>query len=36
MSSILVAIVCFVMGRWVRGFVEIKILDQRWMLLKMI
>ena len=30
------AIVCFGRGRWVRGFVEIKILDQYLTLLKMI
>ena len=28
MSALLVAIVCFWRGMWVRGFVEIKILDQ--------
>ena len=28
MSALLVAIVCFGRGRWMRGFVEIKILDQ--------
>ena len=36
MSAPLVAIVCFGKGRWVRGFVEIKILDQTLTLLKMI
>ena len=37
MSALLVAIVCFGRGRWVmRGFVEIKILDQNLTLLKMI
>ena len=37
MSALLVAIVCFGRGRWVmRVFVEIKILDQNLMLLKMI
>ena len=36
MSVLLVAIVCFGRGRWVRGFVEIKILDQNLTLLKMI
>ena len=36
MSALLVAIVCFGKGRWVRGFVEIKILDQNLTLLKMI
>ena len=36
MSALLVDIVCFGRGRWVRGFVEIKILDQNLMLLKMI
>ena len=35
-SVLLVAIVCFERGRWVRGFVEIKILDQNLTLLKMI
>ena len=35
-NAILVAIVCFERGRWVRGFVEIKILDQNLTLLKMI
>ena len=33
MSALLVAIVCFGRGRWVRGFVEIKILDQNLKLL---
>ena len=33
MSALLVAIVCFGRGMWVRGFVEIKILDQNLMLL---
>ena len=36
MSSLLVAIVCLGWGRWVRGFVEIKIFDQNLTLLKMI
>ena len=36
MSALLVVIVCFGRGRWVRGFVEIKILDQNLTLLKMI
>ena len=36
MSALLVAIVCFGRGRWVRGFVEIKIFDQNLTLLKMI
>ena len=36
MGALLVAIVCFGRGRWVRGFVEIKILDQNWTLFKMI
>ena len=36
MSALLVAIVCFGRGRWVRGFVDIKILDQNLTLLKMI
>ena len=36
MSALLVAIVCFGKGRWVRGFVEIKIFDQNLTLLKMI
>ena len=36
MSALLVAIVCFGRGRWVKGFVEIKIFDQNLMLLKMI
>ena len=36
MSALLVAIVCFGRGRWVRGFVEIKILDHNLTLLKMI
>ena len=36
MSAFLVAIVSFGRGRWVRGFVEIKILDQNMKLLKMI
>ena len=36
MSVLLVAIVCFGRGRWVRGFVEIKILDQNLALLNMI
>ena len=31
---VLVAIVCFGRGSWVRGFVEIKILDQNLTLLK--
>ena len=35
-SAILVAIVCFGRGRWVRGFVDILILDQNLTLLKMI
>ena len=35
-SALLVAIVCFGRGRLVRGFVEIKILDQNLTLLKMI
>ena len=35
-SALLVAIVCFGRGRWVRGFVEIKILDQILTLLEMI
>ena len=35
-SALLVAIVCFGRGRWVRGFVEIKIFDQNLTLLKMI
>ena len=35
-SALLVAIVCFGRGKWVRGFVEIKILDQNLTLLKMI
>ena len=35
MSALLVAIVCFGWGRWVRGFVEIKILDQNLTLLQM-
>ena len=36
MSALLVAIVCFGRCGWVRGFVEIKILDQNLTLLKMI
>ena len=36
MSALLVAIVCFERGRWVRDFVEIKILNQNLTLLKMI
>ena len=36
MSALLVAIFCFGRGRWVRGFVEIKIFDQNLTLLKMI
>ena len=36
MSALLVAIVCFGRGSRLRGFVEIKILDQNLMLLKMI
>ena len=36
MSVLLVAIFCFERGRMVKGFVEIKILDQNLMLLKMI
>ena len=36
MSALLVAIVCFGIGRWVRGFVEIKIFDQNLTLLKMV
>ena len=36
MSGLLVAIVCFGRGRWVRGFVEIKIFDQNLTLLKII
>ena len=28
MSVLLVAIVCIERGKWVRGFVEIKIMDQ--------
>ena len=36
MSALLVAIVYFGRGRWVRGFVEIKILDQNLTLFKMI
>ena len=36
MSALLVAIFCFGRGRWERGFVEIKILDQNMTLLKMI
>ena len=32
MSALLVAIFCFGRGRLVRGFVEIKIFDQNWML----
>ena len=36
MSALLVAIVCFGRGRWVRGFVEIKIFDQNLALLRMI
>ena len=36
MSALLVAFVCFGRGRWVRGFVEIKILDQNLTLQKMI
>ena len=36
LSALLVAIVCFQRGRWVRGFVAIKILDQNLTLLKMI
>ena len=39
-SALLVAIICFGGGggggRWVRGFVDIKILDQNLTLLKMI
>ena len=35
-SALLVAIVCFRRGRWVRGLVEIKIFDQNLTLLKMI
>ena len=35
-SALLVAIVCFGRGRWVRGFVEIKIFDHNLTLLKMI
>ena len=34
MSALLVATVCFGRGRWVRGFVEIKIFDQNLTLLK--
>ena len=36
MSGLLVAIVCFGRGRCVKGFVEIKKLDQNLTLLKMI
>ena len=36
MSALLEAIVCFERDRWVRGFVEIKVLDQNLKLLKMI
>ena len=36
MSALLVTIVCFGRGTWVRGFVEIKIFDQNLTLLKMI
>ena len=36
MSVLLVAIFCFGRGRRVKGFVEIKILDQTLTLLKMI
>ena len=36
MSALLVAIVCFGRERWVRRFVEIKILVQNLALLKMI
>ena len=36
MSALLVTIVCFVRGRWVRAFVEIKIFDQNLTLIKMI
>ena len=36
MSALLVDIVCFGRGRWVKGFVEIKIFDQILKLLKMI
>ena len=36
MSAPLVAIVCFGRGRWLRSFVETKILDQTLTLLKMI
>ena len=36
MSALLVAIVFFGRGRWVRGFVELKIFDQNLWLLKMI
>ena len=36
MSALLVAIVCFGRGRWVRGFVEIKIFDQNLTLLTII
>ena len=36
MSVLLVAIFCFGRGRRVKGFVEIKILDQNLTLLKMI
>ena len=36
MCALLVAFVCFGRGRWVRGFVEIKIFDQNLTLLKMI
>ena len=35
-SALLVDIVCFGRGRWVRGFVEIKIFDQNLTLLKII
>ena len=36
MSALLVDIVCFGRGRWVKCFVEIKIFDQNLTLLKMI
>ena len=36
MSALLVAIVCFGRGRWVRGIVEIKIFDKNLTLLKII
>ena len=35
-STFLVAIVCFGRGRWVRGLVDIKILEQNLTLFKMI